>query len=86
MSRIWGTLHFVGFFILTNMNSHSYNIDMEKILDSVKLTKMEKILKVASDLTRLKILFSLFDEHHCHDNSMDCGLCKCKLCLSEKKR
>lgn len=66
------------------MNNHSYNIDMEKTLDIVKLTKMEKILKVASDLTRLKILFSLFDEHHCHDNSMDCGLCKCKLCLSEK--
>ena len=62
------------------MNSRSYNNGMK--LDLIK--SIEKILDVASDYTRLKILFCLFNEHNCHDDFSNCGNCECKICFIEK--
>ena len=64
------------------MNAHSYNRSMKNEERTFKL--MEKLLNVASDFTRLKILYALFDEHSCHKDNSNCGQCHCHLCMKER--
>ena len=54
-----------------------------KITDKI-IKDMEKLLNVASDFTRLKILHSLFDDHMCHDEHHNCGTCHCNKCMIER--
>lgn len=68
------------------MNECSYNIFVKVVISmpSIKqIELMESMLKVASDATRLKIMFSLLDDnacaHHC-----DCGHCEERGCMIEK--
>ena len=76
-------------FLIANMNEYSYNTIEVELMKNVKLetiSKMESLLMVASDKTRLKIMFALLDDdlcchgkegHHCDD-------CKCLSCMIEK--
>jgi ArsR family transcriptional regulator len=64
------------------MNGYSYNSGMNNEEKVIKL--MEKLLNVASDFTRLKILYALFDEHSCHKDKVSCGECHCQLCMKER--
>ena len=64
------------------MNGCSYNIIMENNL----VSKMEELLKIAADQTRIKIMLCLLDESEC-----DCGCgarccsdCTCLSCMIEK--
>ena len=71
------------------MNEYSYNNSEVKNMKNVKLetiSKMESLLMVAADKTRLKIMLALLDDdlcchgkegHHCDD-------CKCLSCMIEK--
>ena len=64
------------------MNDHSYNIGMENEL----LIKMESLLKIAADQTRLKIMLCLLDENECDCScgARSCKDCKCLSCMIEK--
>ena len=65
------------------MNGHSYNIDMKKI----ELTKkMEALLKIAADETRIKIMLCLLDENKCDCScgAHHCDECTCYSCMIEK--
>lgn len=71
------------YFALDYMNSHSYNIAMEKI-ETIK--KMERVLHVCGDVTRLKIMLSLIDDSMCTCGCDDCCCSKCKThtCMIER--
>ena len=71
-------------FFLTYMNGRSYNIGMK--IKEAYLDKVEKLLEIASDKTRLKIMFTLLDEDACpHKNEeCHCGCCSCLTCMKEK--
>lgn len=64
------------------MNGCSYNIVMEKNL----VSKMETLLKIAADQTRIKIMLCLLDEGECdcHCGARDCSNCTCLSCMIEK--
>lgn len=64
------------------MNSHSYNIVMENEL----VSKMEALLKIAADKTRIKIMLTLLDEGECHCDcdAKNCAECTCLSCMIEK--
>ena len=64
------------------MNERSYNIGMNKDL----VIKMEELLKIAADQTRIKIMLSLLneDECHCSCGAHDCSSCDCLSCMIEK--
>ena len=50
--------------------------------------KVVSLLKIASDATRLKIMFSLLDTTKCHCGCAangDCAKCHCLSCMIEKK-
>lgn len=65
------------------MNNHSYNIGMKTEL---LIKKMESLLKIAADETRLKIMLSLLDENECNCScgARCCADCKCLSCMIEK--
>ena len=48
--------------------------------------KMEELLKVAADQTRLKIMLSLLDDSKCECccGANNCSKCKCLSCMIEK--
>lgn len=50
------------------------------------LIKMEALLKIAADQTRLKIMLCLLDEGECHCGcgSRGCSSCTCLSCMIEK--
>lgn len=48
------------------------------------ITDMEKFLNIASDKTRLKIMFSLLDESKCCCGCNSCGGCSHLECMIEK--
>lgn len=48
------------------------------------LKKVEKLLNIASDLTRLKIMNALLDESKCECSCASCGECKHLHCMIEK--
>ena len=64
------------------MNGHSYNIAMK----SNVIEKMEVLLKIAADQTRIKIMLSLLDESKCDCScgAKDCSECRCLSCMIEK--
>lgn len=66
------------------MNERSYNNVMK--INEAHLNKIENMLFIASDKTRLKIMFSLLDESSCphKDSKLDCGCCHCLSCMKEK--
>lgn len=69
------------------MNAHSYNRVMKKeTINLNTLRKMEELLKVVADETRLKILVSLVDEGECKCKcgSGCCSKCECLSCMIEK--
>lgn len=49
-----------------------------------KLKKVEKLLNIASDYTRLRIMSSLLDESRCCCNCAECGACIHLHCMIEK--
>ena len=55
---------------------------MEKEIES----KMETLLKIAADKTRIKIMFALLDDSKCdcHCGASGCGTCSCLSCMIEK--
>ena len=69
-------------FLLANMNDRSYNIGMKKTI----VEKMEELLKIAADRTRIKIMLCLLDEGECHCGcgAHNCNECKCLSCMIEK--
>ncbi len=48
------------------------------------IKQMEELLKVTSDFTRLKIMYSLLDDSKCECNCSDCASCKHLHCMIEK--
>ncbi len=64
------------------MNGRSYNIGMKTNV----IEKMETLLKIAADQTRLKIMLCLLDESKCdcHCGAKDCSECRCLSCMIEK--
>lgn len=64
------------------MNDCSYNIGMKTDV----IEKMETLLKIAADQTRLKIMLCLLDESKCDCNcgAKDCSECRCLSCMIEK--
>lgn len=64
------------------MNNRSYNIAMKKTV----IEKMEDLLKIAADETRIKIMLCLLDDNECHCKcgSRDCSECTCLSCMIEK--
>ena len=64
------------------MNSHSYNIAMNKTV----IEKMEELLKIAADQTRIKIMLCLLDDSKCDCScgAHDCSECRCLSCMIEK--
>ena len=60
------------------MNNRSYNIAMKKTV----IEKMEDLLKVAADETRIKIMLCLLDENACTCDCTACGCCADCTCLS----
>ena len=48
------------------------------------LYKMRDMLSIMSDLTRLKIMFSLLDESKCEHQHCNCGNCESRPCMIEK--
>ena len=48
------------------------------------LYKMRDMLSIMSDMTRLKIMFSLLDEDKCSHHHMNCGNCQSRPCMIEK--
>ena len=68
--------------LLDYMNGCSYNIGMKTNL----VSKMESLLKIAADQTRIKIMLSLLDEGECNCNcgARDCANCTCLSCMIEK--
>lgn len=77
------------------MNNHSYNnivkdtrfVMVKMLPDDNTLYKMRDMLSIASDMTRLKIMFTLLDEskcpNHC-ENHMHCSSCVNRECMVEK--
>jgi len=65
------------------MNGYSYNIAMKQ---DVLVKKMEELLKIAADETRLKIMLSLLNEKECHCScgARNCSECDCLSCMIEK--
>lgn len=66
------------------MNDCSYNNGMK--IGNNYLNEVEKMLVIASDKTRLKIMFSLLDEDACpnKDEECHCGCCSHLNCMKEK--
>lgn len=66
------------------MNDCSYNSGMK--IDEKYLNKMEEMLAIASDSTRLKIMLSLLDEDACphREEVCHCGCCSSLFCMKEK--
>lgn len=66
------------------MNDRSYNISMK--IENNYLEEVEKMLEIASDKTRLKIMFSLLDEDACphKEEECHCGCCSFLSCMKEK--
>ena len=64
------------------MNDYSYNIGMKNELTK----KMELLLKVAADETRIKIMLSLLDDSKCDCkcSAQACSECRCLSCMIEK--
>lgn len=64
------------------MNDHSYNIGMKTNV----IEKMEELLKIAADQTRIKIMLCLLDEGECHCgcSNRGCSECTCLSCMIEK--
>ena len=57
-------------------------------INEKKINSMSEVLKIASDPTRLKIMYSLLDDGKCHCgcNAIgDCSKCSCLSCMIEKK-
>ena len=57
-------------------------------IKETQIEKMSTILKVASDPTRLKIMYSLLDDGKCHCHCCEpgnCAKCSCLSCMIEKK-
>lgn len=48
------------------------------------LKKVEKLLNIASDYTRLKIMNALLDESKCECSCSSCGECRHRHCMIEK--
>ena len=65
------------------MNGCSYNIGMKQ---NELIKKMESLLKIAADETRIKIMLSLLDESKCDCccGAPDCASCSCYSCMIEK--
>lgn len=55
------------------------NMPNEEIIEN-----MEKLMGIASDFTRLKILFSLIDNDKCSYKNACCGHCEKRTCMVEK--
>ena len=66
------------------MNGCSYNIGMK--IENHYLEEIEKLLEMASDKTRLKIMLSLLDDDSCphKEEECHCGCCSCLTCMKEK--
>lgn len=66
------------------MNDCSYNIGMK--FNREIILRMEKMLDIASDATRIKILLCLLEDGSCScfDEKEICGSCKELSCMSEK--
>ena len=64
------------------MNGRSYNIAMKNTI----VEKMEELLKIAADQTRIKIMLCLLDEGECHCGcgAQNCSECECLSCMIEK--
>ena len=64
------------------MNSHSYNISMKTNV----IEKMEALLKIAADQTRIKIMICLLDDKKCSCScgAQNCSECECRSCMIEK--
>ena len=71
------------FLLVDYMNSHSYNISMKQ---NELIKKMESLLKIAADETRIKIMLCLLDENKCDCScgARDCSCCSCYSCMIEK--
>lgn len=63
------------------MNERSYTIGMK---NEQIIKKVEKLLDVASDFTRLKIMNALLDESRCSCSCSSCGECRHRHCMIEK--
>ena len=65
------------------MNGCSYNIVMN---NSELITKIEHLLKIAADQTRIKIMLSLLDDNACTCDccAHNCSTCTCLSCMIEK--
>lgn len=57
---------------------------MSKMPSDKVISDMEKFLNIASDKTRLKIMFSLLDESKCTCSCSSCGACNHLECMIEK--
>ena len=66
------------------MNGCSYNIVMK--IENNYLEDIKKMLEIASDKTRLKIMFSLLNEDACphKEEECHCGCCSSLFCMKEK--
>ena len=65
------------------MNSCSYNLSME---NNELIRRMEELLKIAADQTRIKIMLCLLDDNACTCGcgAKDCSECTCLSCMIEK--
>ena len=57
-------------------------------IDKNVIEEIGSLLKIASDPTRLKIMFSLLDTEKCHCGCAahgDCAKCHCLSCMIEKR-
>ena len=52
--------------------------------NEITLKKIEKLLNIASDFTRLKIMTALLDETKCACTCCSCSECRHKHCMIEK--
>ena len=66
------------------MNGCSYNICMK--IENNYLEDIKNMLEIASDKTRLKIMFSLLNEDACPHKEEECHCCCCSslFCMKEK--
>lgn len=49
-----------------------------------QISLMKELLDIASDVTRLKIMYSLLDETKCECTCSDCATCSHRCCMIEK--
>ena len=69
--------------LIDYMNGCSYNIVMK---NNELIIKIEHLLKIAADQTRIKIMLSLLDDNACTCDcgAKNCSSCTCLSCMIEK--